>query len=47
MDKIKVVIYCRISLFAEEFNLTHLCGVQKALFMEKASDPALDSDVEK
>ena len=37
MDKIKVAIYCRISPFADEFNLTHLCGVQKAALMEKAA----------
>ena len=36
MDKIKVAIYCRISPFADEFTLTYLCGVQKAVLMEKA-----------
>lgn len=36
MDKIKVAIYCRISPFADEFTLTHLCGVQKAVLIEKA-----------
>lgn len=37
MDSIKVAIYCRISPFADEFTLTHLCGVQKAVLMEKAA----------
>lgn len=37
MDKIKVAIYCRISPFADEFTLTHLCGIQKAALMEKAT----------
>ena len=37
MDKIKVAIYCRISPFADEFTLTHLCGIQKATLMEKAA----------
>ena len=37
MDKIKVAIYCRISPFADEFTLTYLCGVQKAVLMEKAA----------
>ena len=37
MDKIKVAIYCRISPFADEFTLTHLCGIQKAALMEKAA----------
>lgn len=36
MDKIKAAIYCRISPFADEFTLTYLCGVQKAVLMEKA-----------
>ena len=36
MDKIKVAIYCRISPFADEFTLTYLCGVQKAVLMETA-----------
>lgn len=36
MEKIKVAIYCRISPFADEFTLTHLCGIQKAVLMEKA-----------
>lgn len=37
MDKIKVAIYCRISPFADEFTLTHLCGIQKAALVEKAA----------
>lgn len=37
MDKIKVAIYCRISPFADEFTLTHLCGIQKTALMEKAA----------
>lgn len=37
MEKIKIAIYCRISPFADEFTLTHLCGVQKAVLMEKAA----------
>lgn len=37
MDKIKVAIYCRISPFADEFTLTHLCGIQKATLIENAA----------
>ena len=37
MHRIKVAIYCRISPFADEFTLTYLCGVQKAVLLEKAA----------
>lgn len=36
MEKVKAAIYCRISPFADEFTLTYLCGVQKAVLLEKA-----------
>ena len=47
MDKIKVAIYCRISPFADEFTLTHLCGIQKAALMEKAAWESLSPFLEK
>lgn len=42
MDKIKAAIYCRISPFADEFTLTYLCGVQKAVLLEKAEASNLE-----